>query len=406
MGQPDPNFRPNPERSIYIAGRIDDAKVNSVAPQIMKLRNGESHNSPITVYINSNGGVTASADAIFGLLKTKDVDGNSPRIITVAIGNAKSAAADLLTYGDYAYAFQHASILFHGSRVGVPDNLTAEDSYSLGDSLGATNEAIALKLANASVQRLVIQYAILKSDFNKFRQENNKPNLSDIDCFANLLRGKIQSEWGKKAIKSAISKCARNDAITDFVFSRIKSKKGESEAEFDCKIINLILKYEVKDNKKRNWKLDEYGIGTVVEDYLLLRDYHIGGHTNKLNSLIGRFWRSFLSEQETKDYEQQQTKPKEELEKWLANLAGPRIRPFWYFAVSLWRALQTEDYALSASDAYRLGAIDEIIGLRRPCYRWVSEEGSAKGKTTSSTNEQPQPPSQSSPDSAPTKPPP
>ena len=149
MGKPDPNFRPNPDRSIYISGKIDDAQVNRLAPQIAKLRHVS--NDPITVYINSNGGFTAATDIIWGLLKSRDIDGNQPRIITVAVGNAKSAAADLLTYGDYAYACQHTSILFHGSRVGVPENLTAEDSYSLGDSLGATNETIALRLANASI---------------------------------------------------------------------------------------------------------------------------------------------------------------------------------------------------------------------------------------------------------------
>ena len=327
MGTPDPNFRPNPDRSIYISGKIDDAQVNRLAPQIIKLRHGS--NDPITVYINSNGGLTASADIIWGLLKTKDVDGNSPRVITVAVGSAKSAAADLLTFGDYAYACQNASVLFHGSRVGTPDIVTAEESYSLGASLGATNETIALKLANASVQRLVIQYACLKDDFDKIRKETSAPNMPNIDCFATALQAKTRSDWARIAIRQSIKRCIRNDELSDFVFKKVQSKEGESAAEFDCKIFKMILNYELKVNRgKKNWMLDEDGVSSVVGDYLLLRDYHLGGHTNKLSSMVKRFWRAFLTPDEIKSYELQQTKPKEELEKWLFEIASPRIRPF------------------------------------------------------------------------------
>jgi hypothetical protein len=391
---PDPNFRPNPDRSIYISGKIDDAQANRLAPQIIEYRH--TSNDPITVYINSNGGATASADIIWGLLKSKDIDGRSPRIITVAVGSAKSAAADLLTLGDYAYACRHASILFHGSRVAVPDIVTAEDSYSLGASLGATNETIALRLANASVQRLVIQYAWLRNDFDKLRKESNKADAPDIDCFANLLLQKTQSDWARRAVKASIRKCFRNNQLSDFVFSKITPKEGESPADCDCKIFRMILAYELKENKGTDWMLDEAGVGSVVADYLLLRDYHLGGHTNKLSSMVKRFWRSFLDPNEIKTYEQLQAGPKEELEKWLFDIASPRIRPFWYFVVSLWRALQTEDYSIGPNDAYRLGAVDEVYGLRRPCYRLAVEE-KVDEEPTSSTSEQAPPPAQSTP---------
>jgi len=42
--------------------------------------------------------------------------GKKPRIITVAIGDAKSAAANLLALGDYAVAYPRSSIHFHGLR--------------------------------------------------------------------------------------------------------------------------------------------------------------------------------------------------------------------------------------------------------------------------------------------------
>ena len=163
MPNPDPNFRPDPNRSIFISGLIDSAQIRTVAPQILKLRSSSS--SPITVYINSNGGFTNAADTIYGLLTTRDLDKQKPRIITVATGNAKSAAADLLAFGDYAYAYPHSSILFHGARYGTQDDLTAEDSLLIASSLGVTNDRIALRLAEASVQRIVLQYWFLKKQF-------------------------------------------------------------------------------------------------------------------------------------------------------------------------------------------------------------------------------------------------
>jgi hypothetical protein len=250
-------------------------------------------------------------------------------------------------------------------------------------------------LANASVQRLVVQFVVLKSDFDRIRKETGRADSPDIDCFATCLRFKTQSNWARKAITQAIKKCIRNDELSEFVFRKIKAKEHESPAEFDCKILKMILNYELKENKSKNWKLDEDGVSTVIGDYLLLRDYHMGGHTNKLTSMVKRFWRSFLSPDETKIYEQQQTKSKEEMDKWLYEYVEPRIRPFWYFAVSMWRALQTEDYAIGASDAYRLGAIDEVIGLQRPCYRRAIEENAIDEKPATSTSEPSQPPAQS-----------
>lgn len=372
MVKPDPNFRPNPDRSILIHGLIDDAQVDRLAPLILKLR--KDSNDPITVYINSNGGFTNCADTIFGLLKSKDLDRNSPRIITVAIGNAKSAAAFLLTYGDYAYAYKHASILFHGVRVSAAQNITVEDSYSLANSLGATNESVALRLAGASVRRLVLQFALARPNFATVRTNSANPNMTDIECFAAVLNQQLKTDWPKRAVRKSIERCLVNDRLSDFVFSKVNVEPNQSVSVYDCNILRTILDYELDQNKNTAWRLDETGLTRVVQDYMLLRDYYLGGHTSKLESITRRFAASFLTPEEMKIYEGIQQKPKDEILKWLSDRTALRVRPFWYLVVSLWRHLLQADNPIVPKDAYYLGAVDEVIGLGEPCSRLAVED--------------------------------
>ena len=91
---PDPNFRPNPARAIFVLGLIDQPLIERLTPQIVTLCS--QNREPITVYIDSRGGSVASAESILRLLQSTDQDGASPcRLITVVTGHAASAAADL-----------------------------------------------------------------------------------------------------------------------------------------------------------------------------------------------------------------------------------------------------------------------------------------------------------------------
>lgn len=62
MARPAPQYRENPQRAVYVLGRIDEQNVYRVLPEITRLR-GESF-EPITVYIHSPGGSTWYAEEI------------------------------------------------------------------------------------------------------------------------------------------------------------------------------------------------------------------------------------------------------------------------------------------------------------------------------------------------------
>src|SRR4051812_25661375 len=99
--------------------------MDRLTPRIIGLQ--ASSRGPITVYIDSRGGSVATAEAILRLLGESDQDINPPCwIITVAIGRAASAAADLLSSGNCALALPESTIFYHGVRQALDNPVTVE----------------------------------------------------------------------------------------------------------------------------------------------------------------------------------------------------------------------------------------------------------------------------------------
>ena len=111
VSNPLSDFRKNPSRAIFVTGEIDEKLIHRLTPDICRLR--AECAEPITAYIDSRGGSTLAADHLFALLKTPTQDGN----VTVATTRAASAAADILALGDYAIAYPHAVVHFHGTPI-------------------------------------------------------------------------------------------------------------------------------------------------------------------------------------------------------------------------------------------------------------------------------------------------
>ena len=125
----DKDYRENFARSLFLTGKITQETAHALSPRIKELR--AASGDPITLYIDSTGGSSAVAEGIRFLIKAPDQDGRRCRIITVVIGTAASAAADLLALGDYAIAEPQADILYHGSRQAFEQLLTFEGATSV-----------------------------------------------------------------------------------------------------------------------------------------------------------------------------------------------------------------------------------------------------------------------------------
>lgn len=364
--KPDFNYRANPRRSVSVFGTLSEQLVADVSGEILRLRSESPE--PITLLINSNGGSTRCLEIIEGLLGTPDADENTPKLITVAIGNAGSAAATLLALGDYAIAYPTADVHFHGVRLSDAKEVTMERASNLAGWLRETNNATAIRLAKAFIKRLIFHYSRLKDGFNEERAASGNPILSEIECFALGLQKQL-SPAGDRIVDKALHRWRSIERLSERVFQRLKEHSTSSVPEEEAAILKEIVEFEVQEHKGKDWSLNELGLAQVVEDYTILRDYHTGEHNELLSPLLEIFGPVFMTDEELVDY--QGTEEKMQTGK-LAKLA-PRFQPFWYFTVSLCRHLQEAENPLTTLDAYWLGAVDEVLGSGLPCFRELAE---------------------------------
>jgi len=89
---PNENFRLDPTRAIYVSGVINDELITRLTPEIIRLHH--SAKTPISVYIDSPGGLISSMETILNLLRSRQETTRSlipmPRFSTT--GSAPSSA--------------------------------------------------------------------------------------------------------------------------------------------------------------------------------------------------------------------------------------------------------------------------------------------------------------------------
>lgn len=97
------------DRIIFLGTPIDDSVANTIAAQLLFLES-EDQNKPISLYINSPGGVVSAGMAIYDTMQYI-----KPKVATICIGQAASAAAVLLAAGEkgHRYALPNSRIMIH-----------------------------------------------------------------------------------------------------------------------------------------------------------------------------------------------------------------------------------------------------------------------------------------------------
>jgi ATP-dependent protease ClpP protease subunit len=139
--------------------------VDRLTPSIISFQ--AISRAPITICINSPGGDVNAADAIMRLIRASNQD-TVPgcRVITVAIDRASSAAADMLSAGDYVLASPESVIFYHGVRTFPADPVTEEFGASLTERLKISNDRSAVKLTRNTESRFMFRFVMLKPDFD------------------------------------------------------------------------------------------------------------------------------------------------------------------------------------------------------------------------------------------------
>ena len=370
-----PEYRENSKRCIYLTGKINQDLVDELTPTIIGLRHESSE--PITVFIDSLGGLIAQARLIMDLLRAPTQDGSRCKIITVATGTAGSAAADFLVWGDYAIAYPHARVWFHGTRRTSGEQVTTEDALAIAMSLKQTNEGFALDLANAALSRFFFRYVYLRHEFEEMRKSN--PRMQDVECLAICIVVRLSTEYGIPI--EAIKRHDRLSELTDYLSRQEQRDKHppkdemQSQAKLLKRLIDFKLKEKKRENKKEAWSFHKKGMEELQQDFSLFWDYHAGDHMRNIKGQVISWGPACLDDNESKEYESINPESQEE---WLITKAQPKIKPLWQLLVSICRLLQQGEHIIPAKDAYWLGLIDEIAGMKLPCMRRVLEDRADK----------------------------
>jgi len=97
------------ERIIFLLGQVEDHMANLIVAQMLFLES-ENPDKDISLYINSPGGVVTAGLAIYDTMQFI-----KPKVSTLCIGQAASAAALLLASGAEGkrYCLPHARVMIH-----------------------------------------------------------------------------------------------------------------------------------------------------------------------------------------------------------------------------------------------------------------------------------------------------
>jgi ATP-dependent Clp protease protease subunit len=108
------------ERIIFVTGQVHDGMAGLITAQLLFLE-AENPNKPISMYINSPGGVVTAGLAIYDTMQYV-----KPDIATVCIGQAASMGSFLLAAGSkgHRYALPNARIMIHQPSGGAQGQAT------------------------------------------------------------------------------------------------------------------------------------------------------------------------------------------------------------------------------------------------------------------------------------------
>jgi ATP-dependent protease ClpP protease subunit len=364
---PNKDFRENCDRAIYVTGRIDQELLTRLTPEINRFRLKSL--DPVTVYIDSMGGSTFYAEHIRQLIRAPHPDGGRCRIITVVTGTAASAAADMLAQGDYAIAFPHSYILYHGFRTSSDSALTYEGASSLASSLQESNERSAVKMARCAFPRFCFRVSQFKDEIQQYIEQAAGTNTAPLEHLLGSLEKKI-SPANIVLVRDAAQKQVLIKNLTQSVTKHLGTRKVEklSYAEFEAELLKAIVNHKTKSHKAEPWSLSSEGLAEVSNDFKLLHDFHFGSQKRDLERFLRTLGKLFLRDTERQEFEAMQADEAAKLD-WLKTRVESRLHPLWYFVVSISRLLQTADYSLQPDEAYWLGLIDEVRGSGLPNIR-------------------------------------
>ena len=140
-------IKPNPDRALVIAGDLTFELLEKLLLDIHRFK--AASQEPITLYIQSPGGLIEVADQLFALIRTGE---NPCPVVSVATTYTASAAALILSQSDYAWAYPGCRLVYHGPRLNIGE-MTREQAGDIQRNLGSKANDLARTLGLAIFPR-------------------------------------------------------------------------------------------------------------------------------------------------------------------------------------------------------------------------------------------------------------
>lgn len=348
------NYRPNPERAVYLTGHFDVDLFSKVLPDIVRLR--AASDLPITVYINSGGGENIWRDLIFALLTAPDLQGQRGSVITVVPAFAASAAAVLTVYGDYSYVYPEAILHFHGSRFSKKEDVTFENARQTADELETQNHRIARRVSNSVFRRILFRIQQLTLEL-------------DVDADYDLVQFFVEK------VGVRISNRAKH--VVDTVFGSVKERIGmitvcsdsvqqpawpekSSFEKFMCLLTDQLTSLPNRDQVFESWPAAEPAVLKAVRSVCTLSGW--AERVPLIDEAITTYGLEFLGTQERKDYDVRRANSPAAAKAYLAERLEWPFRVLWVFTTFMCQQLHSGENGLTPQDAYWMGLIDEVWG--------------------------------------------
>jgi hypothetical protein len=250
----------------------------------------------------------------------------------------------------------------------------------MATSLQKLNRELSQRLAANVIQRLVFRYQSRQPHFKPLKKGEKMKSPPEFLDLIRFLRSivRLLSPPARRVAESTFGKISSAKLLTDSILPKVIPKMGKrtNHAADDAKVLFGVVKYELRQNAGKPWRLDERGVDQIVSDYFLLRDYNLGAHTGLVEDLLEVYGPDFLTAAEIKSFQQIKENDTKKRMTFLREHAEPKLSPLWYFAVSLCRQLMLGENRLTPRDAYYLGLVDEVIGTNMTGRRIVAEQRS------------------------------
>ena len=309
-------------------------------------------------------------------------------MVTVATGYVASCAADMLALGDYAIAYPHSQIHYHGTRQ-KDDEITLEKIPFIAASLRATNEQYAFRLAARMFRRMVFHIAMTAGQTTTSSDLIGPVQLFDakqMPSCVGYLKEKLKTQ--PELVKLTSSK---QEKFTKLVES-LRPREGSAGSMIDVNDQAGLFKHLIDLEMRANPGLELMNILPMIEeDYSQIRDFLFGMYQRNMKSIIGSSGTVFLTPEETDQLLVEEQKGKKERFNFLVNTVSPRLEPLWFFVVSLCRALQEGEYPMTPEEAYWAGLVDEVVGKNLPCVRKQMESAMASASVPAPPSAQSEP---------------